>query len=69
MVEAVLLKPEEVAEALRVSRTRVYEMMSSGALRSVALGRSRRVSAQAVRDLVAQLETEQAPHRQRGEVL
>lgn len=60
-IEAVLLKPEEAAEAMRISRSRVYEMLASGQLRSISLGRSRRIPAQAVRDLVERLQVEQAP--------
>lgn len=38
-----LLRAEEVAEALRISRTKAYEMMASGALPVVRLGRCVRV--------------------------
>ena len=52
----VLLTPEEVARALRVGRSKVYDLMRSGALRSVKIGGSRRVSATALAEYVARLE-------------
>jgi excisionase family DNA binding protein len=55
-VERVLLRPEEAARALGVSRTTVFELMRSGALRSVKIGAARRVSATALAEFVAALE-------------
>ena len=55
-VERVLLRPEEAAKALGVSRTTVFELMRSGALRSVKIGAARRVSATALVEFVAALE-------------
>jgi excisionase family DNA binding protein len=55
-VERVLLRPEEAAKALGVSRTTVFELIRSGALRSVKIGAARRVSATALADYVAALE-------------
>jgi excisionase family DNA binding protein len=55
-VERVLLRPEEAAQALGVSRTTVFELMRSGALRSVKIGAARRVSATALAEFVAALE-------------
>ena len=43
-----LLTPDEVARALSISRTRVYELMASGELRSLKIGRSRRISVDAL---------------------
>lgn len=51
-----LLTPEEAAHALRVGRSKVYDLMRSGALRSVKIGGSRRVSATALTEYVTQLE-------------
>jgi excisionase family DNA binding protein len=42
--------------ALRVGRSKVYELIRSGALRSVKIGGSRRVSATALAEYVTQLE-------------
>ncbi len=43
MSDAVLLKPEDAAALLGISRTRVYGLIGSGELASVKIGRSRRV--------------------------
>jgi excisionase family DNA binding protein len=56
----VLLTPEEAAQALRVGRSKVYELMRSGALRSVKIGGSRRISATALAEYVARLEQDAA---------
>lgn len=40
-----LLRIEQVGERLSLSRARVYELIASGALPSVQIGRSRRVRA------------------------
>jgi excisionase family DNA binding protein len=55
-VGRVLLRPQEAAEALGVSRTTVFELIRSGALRSVKIGAARRVSATALAEYVAALE-------------
>ena len=57
-----LLTPEEAAEVLSIGRTTVYELMSSGALRSVSIGRSRRVPARALEEFVGLLDSV-ADHR------
>jgi excisionase family DNA binding protein len=51
----VLLRPEEVAEALSVSRSTVFLLMRAGELRSVKIGKSRRVPVDAVTEYVAGL--------------
>lgn len=51
-----LLRPEEAATVLRVSRTRVFELIRSGELRSVKIGHLRRVSATALAEFVAGLD-------------
>ena len=50
-----LLRPEEVAEVLAVSRTRVYELLASRALESVTIGHTRRVPVDAVMTFVERL--------------
>lgn len=55
-----LLTAEEAARALRVGRSKVYELMRSGQLRSVKLGGSRRVSTKALAEFVARLEADAA---------
>lgn len=52
--------PEEVAEALRVGRSKVYDLMRSGQLRSVKIGGSRRVPATVLASYVAMLAEEAA---------
>ena len=54
-IEPVLLRPEEVAAALGVGRTAVFELMRTGELRSVKIGKSRRIPADAVAEYVAGL--------------
>jgi excisionase family DNA binding protein len=46
---------EEVVEVLHIGRTRVYELMAGGALRSVKIGRLRCVPVDAVRDYLSEL--------------
>ena len=41
--DQLLVTPEEAARRLSVGRTTIYELMSSGELRSVTIGRCRRV--------------------------
>jgi excisionase family DNA binding protein len=55
-----LLTPEEAAQLLRVGRSKVYDLMRSGMLRSVKLGGSRRISAVALAEFVAGLDAEVA---------
>jgi excisionase family DNA binding protein len=43
-----LLRIGEVADLLRISRTKVYELMSSGEIPSLHVGRSRRVPLRAL---------------------
>jgi excisionase family DNA binding protein len=54
-----LLSPEQAADALHVGRTTVYEQIASGRLESVRIGRSRRVSLDALKRFVENLEAEQ----------
>jgi excisionase family DNA binding protein len=57
---SLLLTAEEAAQALRVGRSKVYELMRSGVLRSVKIGGSRRISATALTEFVAALERDAA---------
>jgi excisionase family DNA binding protein len=52
-MDKLLLTPEEVAEALNISRTKVFELLQADALRSVKIGKSRRIPTEAVREFVA----------------
>jgi excisionase family DNA binding protein len=56
-----LLRVEDVArEYLAISRTRVYEMIATGQLESIAIGRSRRVPESAVQAYIDRIKEEQA---------
>ena len=48
----VLLTVEDAARALALGRTKVYELVESGAMRSVKIGRSRRIPVQALGEFV-----------------
>ena len=52
----VLLKIPDVMERLSVGQTKVYELMSSGALRSVKVGRARRVPSDELERFMAELD-------------
>jgi excisionase family DNA binding protein len=56
MVPPILFSPEEVARLLGMGRWKVYELMRLRELRSVKVGRCRRVSARAVAEFVRELE-------------
>jgi len=60
MDERILLRPEEVAQRLGVSRTLVYELLSSRRLESIHIGRSRRVPVSALDAFVEAQRQEQA---------
>jgi excisionase family DNA binding protein len=55
-ISALLFRPEEAARALGVSRTTVFELIRTGALRSEKIGHSRRISATALAEFVEGLE-------------
>lgn len=54
-----LMQPEEAAWWLRVSRTTVFELLKSGELASVKIGRSRRISRADFELYVERLRSEQ----------
>lgn len=51
----VMYRVEEAAELLSLSRDRVYQLIRSNQLRSVQVGKSRRVPARALDDYVSRL--------------
>lgn len=55
-VVPVMYRVEEAAEALRLSRSAVYELIRSGQLRSVKCGRRRLVPVVALAEYIAVLE-------------
>jgi excisionase family DNA binding protein len=50
-----LLKPEEAAHLIGVGRSKMYELMASGAVKSVKIGALRRVPVAALDEYVAAL--------------
>lgn len=55
VIPPVLYRVDEAAEALRISRSVIYELIRSGQLRTVKVGRRRLVPVQALEDYVASL--------------
>lgn len=56
-MDPILLKPGEVAMLLGIGRSKAYEMIASGTLRSIKLGKCVRVPAESLREWVeAQLQ-------------
>ncbi|MFC5175593.1 excisionase family DNA-binding protein [Nocardioides taihuensis] len=56
-----LFSPDEVSRLLSLGRHRVFDLIRDGRLRSVKVGSSRRISARALADYVAALESGEAP--------
>jgi excisionase family DNA binding protein len=54
-----LLKPVEAAEVLGIGRTKLFELLASGALESVQIGHCRRVPLDAVEGFLTKLRAEQ----------
>ena len=48
-MERLLLRPEEAAETLGIGRSKTYELLASGELPSIKVGRSMRVPTDALR--------------------
>ena len=60
---ALLVRPDEAARLLAIGRNKVYELMRSGALRSVKIGSSRRVVTTSLAEFVARMSEETAAYR------
>ncbi len=54
-MDKLLLTPVEAAQALGIGRSKVYELLRSGALASVRIDTCRRIPVGALQSLVAQL--------------
>ena len=52
LAERLLLRPVEAAEALGISRSALYVLLSRGEIESVLIGNSRRVPLSALEDYV-----------------
>lgn len=48
-MEQLLLKPEEASRVLGLGRSKIYQLLATGAIESIAVGRSRRIPADALR--------------------
>lgn len=55
-----LLTTDEAADALALSRTMVFNLIRAGELRSVRIGRARRVPVEAINEFVAEHLEDQA---------
>lgn len=55
-VDKILLTPEEAAERLSITRSRLYDLLRSRELVSVKLGKVRRISVAALERYVEKLE-------------
>lgn len=51
----ILMTVEEAANALRIGRTRMFALIASGEIESVVIGRSRRISIDALREYARKL--------------
>lgn len=62
MPETLLLRTEEVAELLNISKSKVYELLASGKLPCVRIDRSVRISRRALERWIAEREGEDVPN-------
>jgi excisionase family DNA binding protein len=53
--DQLLYKPETAGAKLEMGRTAIYQLVKTGELRSVKIGRSRRIPAAALQDYVNKL--------------
>jgi excisionase family DNA binding protein len=66
LVDKILLTPVEAAAALGIGRSKVYELLQSGQLPSVHIGRCRRVPADAVHSFASSLRRSRPMRTQSG---
>ena len=55
-----LLRPEEAATSLGISRTKLFELIGSGEIESIRIGSARRIPADALEDWVTLQRTQAA---------
>lgn len=53
-MEKLLLRPAEAAEVLGIGRSKLYELISTGALPSIRVGHSRRIPIESLRRWIAE---------------
>ena len=58
MTDKLLLKPQEAAERLGVSERTVYELIAAKKIRSVKIGKLRRISMRALEEFIEHAEAE-----------
>ncbi|MFI5756541.1 helix-turn-helix domain-containing protein [Streptomyces sp. NPDC051569] len=61
-IEPLLYTPKEAAEALRLGRSTVYELMAQGALEYVKQGRARRIKVTTLRAYVDGMPAQNTSH-------
>lgn len=66
MLPRLAFTPEEAAATIGVSRTRMFQLLRSGEIPSLKLGRVRRVRIDRLREYLEQAETDQWPHLASG---
>ena len=59
-MDQLLLTPEDTAQLLAVGRTKIYELLRTGALESVRIGAARRIPAAALTAYVERLRQQEA---------
>ena len=58
MVEKLYRVEEAAREVLHLGRTRVFELVASGALKSISIGRSRRIPETALQEFIESLKAQ-----------
>lgn len=61
-MDKLLLTPNEAAQVLSISRSKLYELIGQGRLATVRIDTSRRVSAQALVEFIHYLQLQEADH-------
>lgn len=57
-ISELLLKPEAAAQALNIGRSKIYQLIETGEIESVKIGRSRRISVKALEAFTERLTQE-----------
>ena len=61
MIERLYTVEQAATEVLGIGRTRVYELLASGEIDSIAIGRLRRIPESALQAYIDKLKSEQSP--------
>lgn len=57
-MQTLLYTPEQTAEILSIGRSRVFDLLRTGSLRSVKIGASRRIPGPAITEFIESLSTD-----------